>query len=63
MERKPKKPRREGYGIPITGDYTVMLKDGTRGEIRKVGQRCYLLLPDGNRIVPRMVRIKRRRKA
>jgi hypothetical protein len=56
------KGRKRSNGLPITGNYTVYLKDGTRGEIRKIGQRWHILLPDGNRIVPAMTRIKRRRR-
>ena len=59
---KAGKFRRDGDGVPITEDYTILLANGTRGEIRKKHGRWHILLPSGNRIVPAVARIKRRRK-
>lgn len=63
MAKGSNKPRREGDGMPLTGDnYLLTFADGTRARIFKLGQRWHAKFPRTVKIVPAVARIKRRRK-
>jgi hypothetical protein len=59
--KRPKagKLRRDGLGHPLTGEYSIALPDGTRGEVRRKCGVYYLLLPASAVIRPAIRRKKR----